>query len=45
LRNLAEAGFLRWQVRLISLRIWRALDGIVALMMWTMAVLLVKSLF
>jgi len=31
--------------RLNSLRIWRALDGLVALMMWTMAVLLVKSLF
>jgi L-lysine exporter family protein LysE/ArgO len=30
--------------RLNSLRIWRALDGLVALMMWTMAVLLVKSL-
>lgn len=31
--------------RLNSLRIWRALDGLVALMMWTMAGLLVKSLF
>lgn len=31
--------------RLHSLRIWRALDGLVALMMWTMAGLLVKSLF
>jgi L-lysine exporter family protein LysE/ArgO len=31
--------------QLNSLRIWRALDGLVALMMWIMAVLLVKSLF
>lgn len=31
--------------RLNSLRIWRVLDGLVALMMWTMAVLLIKSLF
>jgi len=31
--------------RLNSLRIWRTLDGLVALMMWTMAALLLKSLF
>ena len=30
--------------RLHSLHIWRALDGLVALMMWTMAALLLKSL-
>jgi L-lysine exporter family protein LysE/ArgO len=31
--------------RLNSLHIWRALDGVVALMMWAMAAMLVKSLF
>lgn len=31
--------------RLNSLCIWRALDGIVALLMWAMALLLIKSLF
>lgn len=31
--------------RLNSLHIWRALDGIVALMMWAMAAILLKSLF
>lgn len=31
--------------RLNSLRVWRALDGLVALMMWGMALLLISSLF
>lgn len=31
--------------RLNSLRVWRVLDGLVALMMWGMAMLLISSLF
>jgi len=31
--------------RLNSLRVWRVLDGLVALMMWGMALLLISSLF